>query len=133
MAEPVAKRLVPTPGAGGDRWAGEDEEDEVKVGARGGEGARAGRGPPGVGPAGAEERAPGGWAPRAQSGGRAARGGRSGPGPPRVSARSRPRPCVRARLPGVGRIAPAVWCGGAPAPLSPCLRSRSGRARERVA
>ncbi|XP_075752913.1 eukaryotic translation initiation factor 3 subunit J isoform X1 [Pelodiscus sinensis] len=29
-AEPVAKRLVPTPGAAGDRWAGEDEEDDVK-------------------------------------------------------------------------------------------------------
>ncbi|XP_065267656.1 eukaryotic translation initiation factor 3 subunit J [Emys orbicularis] len=30
VADPVAKRLVPTPAAGGDRWAGEDEEDEVK-------------------------------------------------------------------------------------------------------
>uniref|UniRef100_A0A8C4Y308 Eukaryotic translation initiation factor 3 subunit J n=1 Tax=Gopherus evgoodei TaxID=1825980 RepID=A0A8C4Y308_9SAUR len=35
VADPVARRLVPTPGAGGDRWAGEDEEDEVKVGAAG--------------------------------------------------------------------------------------------------
>uniref|UniRef100_A0A452HYV5 Eukaryotic translation initiation factor 3 subunit J n=1 Tax=Gopherus agassizii TaxID=38772 RepID=A0A452HYV5_9SAUR len=35
VADPVARRLVPTPGAGGDRWAGEDEEDEVKVGVAG--------------------------------------------------------------------------------------------------
>lgn len=36
VVEPVAKRLVP--GVAGDRWAGEDEEDDVKV--------RPGRAPP---------------------------------------------------------------------------------------
>lgn len=49
VVEPVAKRLVPGVAAG-DRWAGEDEEDDVKV-PRPGSGASGGvpAAPPGAG------------------------------------------------------------------------------------
>lgn len=81
VVEPVAKRLVPGVAAG-DRWAGEDEEDDVKV-------PRPGSGASGGGPRGP----PRGWEAalgRGRQGGsrgRAARGPLSGWVGPRGAAR----------------------------------------------
>lgn len=105
VVEPVAKRLVPGVAAG-DRWAGEDEEDDVKV-PRPGSGASGGVPAASPGP-----------------------GGGAGPG----GARGKPRPrCPRAslgagRAPGrckAGRGGPAlrVWPGTPP----PLLLPGSGR------
>lgn len=106
VVEPVAKRLVPGVAAG-DRWAGEDEEDDVKV-PRPGSGASGGvpAAPPGAG------RRRWAWGGAGGSRGHAARGPPSGWVGPRGAAR-----------PGRGGPALRVWPGIPP----PLLLPGSGR------
>lgn len=120
VVEPVAKRLVPGVAAG-DRWAGEDEEDDVKV-PRPGSGASGGgpRGPSwgweaalGLGGGGGGEPRP--RCPRASLGvGRApgrCKAGKGGPGPKGLT-RDPPPCCCR-----------ALGAAGGPSPSAIAARS----------